>query len=789
MRDQIYLSALLHDIGEFEKVINEEKRNLNHAQISYEIAKELKFIREKISDMENLIVHHHNPKTAFEKIVSASDILSCREEQYEELNDKVMKPQYLRPIFLKVKENENGIKKSYSYDIKPLSLKSIFPKTNPSYDDILNQYKKLYREFHSELKLVNNEIQLLNLMEKYLWCIPIHDKEQNYDVSLYQHAKNAAAIALCLYEQFQSGYISESMLDNIENEESQQFLLINGDISGIQDFIMSVSSKGAAKSLKSHSVYLTILTDIVVKYIVDNLNLKSANLLYSGGGSFYILAPNSAKQEFEKIKKEIMKKILKAHNGDLFFAIDCVSLSPKNFVNFPYQWQKALDKTNKQKYSKWKDIDLDNKYELLFGPFDKGAEEGNHCSICGASFEAAERVSIKDEEDQKLFICRLCNSYIEFTEKLRDAKYLSIKKCKIVDIEKLNSYEDIFKSFGYEVNFLSKKKSDFASYYLLNNTSFLNEDCDGFKFGAYSLPKEKGKWFTFEEISSQSKGDKNLLGILKLDVDNLGTLFGFGLKSNKTVSRMTTFSRMMSLYFEGYVNELIKDLNMEKSIYVVYSGGDDTFLIGAWDRVLEFAEQFREKFREYVCENERITFSAGIGLFDKKHPVIRSIDTVDSSLNKAKEFRYKEENEPRKDKITILGEVFNWEEFKRINKIKSLLIETIEAGKRNKQANVGRALLYKIYKSTLGFRKILEDSNTGRVDNLRFWNLVYYLREVKAMDDKNNTSYAESIIEEYRKIVIYNITNKSKESNIRNIMIIPVAIKLAELETKATKEG
>lgn len=789
MRDAVYLSAMLHDVGEFNNMSNNDKMNVNHSHVSYNIAKELYFLKNDISHIENLIKNHHDPKTIYEKIITAADILSCNEEQYEEKVNEIMEPQLLKSIFTKIKEDENGIEDEYVYDIKPLDFKNIFPSVKQTSQHISEDYKTLHNEFYTELKKIKSDTQLLFLLEKYLWCIPTHDIDKNYDISMYEHAKNASAIALCLYDQYKAGKITEEVLDNIQKDDSKQFILINGDISGIQDFLMKVSSKGAAKSLKSHSIYLSILTDVVVKYIIDNLNLKDANLLYSGGGSFFILAPKITEYNMNKIKKEIMLKLLKTHGGELFFAIDYIDLSPKDFINFPSKWQKVVEKVNKQKYLKWNEIDTDNKYELIFGPFDEGTKEGNHCRLCGISYEYRDKRKIVIEDDEELDICSLCNSYIELTNKLRNANYLSIRKCNIVEVEKPNSYNEIFRSFGYDIDFHKKKILDGSQYYLLNDTGFLDKDCEGFKFGAYYLPKEGDRWLTFEELANKSEGNKNLIGILKLDVDNLGSIFGFGLKDNKTVSRITTLSRMMSLYFEGYINQLIKDIGMDKSIYVVYSGGDDTFLIGAWDKVLIFADKFRTKFAEYVCNNEKITFTAGIGIFDRRYPVIRSIEITESSLNKAKDFRYKDEELAKKNKVSLLGEVFNWEEFNRIEKVKELLVETIEKAEERNQQNIGRSLLYKIYRSTLGFRKILEDSNTGKVDTLRFWNLAYYLREVKQMDDKCGSKFAEDIIQEYRGIVLHNLMGKNNDNNIRNIMIIPVATKLAEMSTKDMKEG
>jgi len=304
------------------------------------------------------------------------------------------------------------------------------------------------------------------------------------------------------------------------------------------------------------------------------------------------------------------------------------------------------------------------------------------------------------------------------------------------------------------------------------------------------LPRGNDEWISFDQLAEQGEGDKSSLGMLKLDVDNLGSIFGFGFAENKTVSKITTLSRMMSLFFEGYINQIVKDMEMENYIYIVYSGGDDTFLLGTWDKVLFLASELRKRFGEYVCNNEKITFSAGIGIFDKRYPVINSIEVSEASLNKAKLLKYRGEDQPTKDKVTILGEVFNWEEYNRIDRFKQLLIDTLEKAREMNISYIGRGLLSRILNSTLGFKGILADSNAGKVDSLRFWKLSYYLRDIKAMDErgKYGRQFAEEIINEYRDIVLHNLVEDRKGSNIKNIMIIPVATNLALMATKKERE-
>jgi len=117
--------------------------------------------------------------------------------------------------------------------------------------------------------------------------------------------KTSAALSLCLYQQYREGQCTKENLDHGEKDKENQFILINGDISGIQNFIFNIPSKGAAKSLKGRSVYIQLISDGIVHYLLSKLELKKANLLYQGGGNFYILAPAAKVTAFEEARKEI----------------------------------------------------------------------------------------------------------------------------------------------------------------------------------------------------------------------------------------------------------------------------------------------------------------------------------------------------------------------------------------------------------------------------------------------------------------------------------------------------
>ena len=728
-------------------------------------------------ELFELVLCHHEPRSDVGKIIQLADWLSSKERKGGITQEKHYSVP-LTPIFSRLFDGQDN---NYGYDLAALSLSEGFPNENPTVNPA--KYKTLIDSFFEELTIVNNHTQLCYLLEKYLWCVPAQTATYVSDISLFDHLKTTAAIALCLYDEYKNGYMTLEDFKEMDHNTNEHFMLINGDVSGIQDFIFNIPSKGAAKTLKGHSVYIALLTDVITRYLIREMGLKEANILYNGGGNFYILAPKICEKKFSALKTKISELLLHFHGGAIYVALDYVSLSPADFEGFNHLWERVKQKVNILKNKKWAEIGLENHYKTIFGPHGIGSKGDAHCHLCGA--EKEERNIVHNPETDKSY-CTFCASFMNLTDDLKDADCLVIKEATPINSAAVADYQDLFRAFGFEYSFkksqlLDSEDRKFA--YLLNNTSFLREGFNGWRLGAYRLPynKQENQQFNFEEISEKSTGDPKL-ALLKLDVDNLGYLFNKGLGVNSTISRVTTLSRMLALYFEGYINHLIKENNWQDHLYVVFSGGDDTFVVGAWDKVLDFTQEFYNRFRQFTCHHPQVTFSAGICVFRYDYPVIMSSHLTEEALDKAKNYVEDGMAIPTKNRVSLFGEVFNWTEFNEIKKFKNLLLGVIADNTRKSTGETfGRAFLYKIWKSTLGFRRILHDSLKGRVDNVRFWRLAYYLRDIAHQD-------ADKVIKEYRKIVINNILGKPSDDRIKNIMIIPAAVKWAQMETRKVRE-
>ena len=114
---------------------------------------------------------------------------------------------------------------------------------------------------------------LLALICKYLWCIPAEAEDQPLnDVSLYDHAKVAAAIASCL-----AAGLDDADLGDLESQrdgwDKPIALMVRGDFSGIQNFIYRIARPEAtaefehvAKRLRGRSFYLGLLGQVVTTF-------------------------------------------------------------------------------------------------------------------------------------------------------------------------------------------------------------------------------------------------------------------------------------------------------------------------------------------------------------------------------------------------------------------------------------------------------------------------------------------------------------------------------------------
>ncbi|MGC9007071.1 MAG: type III-A CRISPR-associated protein Cas10/Csm1, partial [Sulfurihydrogenibium sp.] len=229
----------------------------------------------------------------------------------------------------------------------------------------------------------------------------------------------------------------------------------------------------------------------------------------------------------------------------------------------------------------------------------------------------------------------------------------------------------------------------------------------------------------FEYIAKLSQGDERI-GILRMDVDNLGRIFSEGLKGKISISRISTLSRMMDLFFTGYLNTLCLEDTAEKNdilqkvnsmYYIVYAGGDDLFIIGPWNYLLEFAKKINQAFREYTATNTDITLSAGYVQTKPKYPI-----RISAELSARAEEVSKTSG---KNRITAFKNTIQWERFKDALDKSEKLSELI------KDKKISRGFIH--YYKSLQERFLIQDKEPdviiykGKPDPMVYPYTQYYI--------------------------------------------------------------
>lgn len=734
---EIIYASMLHDIGKlFQRADNVR---IKHGTYGREQLEEIQKNMETKLDKDILfsIENHHkcdldNKKIEDDSIayiVYEADNISSASERRDidnELKNIYNSEVALSSVFNVVKYNEKDVVNKYNYKLMSEEKEMNFPSSNRIYTT--SEYTKISNDIKNALKEYNfekdNPNSLLYILKNTLSYVPSStDTTQIVDISLYEHLKLTAAIASIMYQ-----YCEEKGINNYEQRYSNgskrnenEFLMFSLDLSGIQKFIYTISSKGAAKMLKARSFYLEIIVEHIVDEILEKLELTRANIIYNGGGHAYILLANTirTREVLEEAEKNINEWLINNFDNELYIAFATVECCANNFNEITEKdgvtlekiddiFRKLAVKLSKKKKSRYTKEQLK---KLLF-PIDN-IDSKRECKICSKS----NYIEYNDELECDL--CVVCNYLYNLGDKLS----------RLIDKEKTNGYIVISdddnlpiklpninnsenKSFDIYINQDDILKLPYKRIYTINDKKFGDKFSENIDMGMYGL-----KGSNYEDYANKSEGIKKL-AILRADVDNLGYLFKTGLKNKKYNNKLNTLSRYSMLsgnisdFFKVYINKLLSNESMQKNEYnittkeqkgnlkIIYSGGDDLFIIGAWDEIIEIALLLDTKLKEYTLN--KVKLSAGIGVFDSKYPIFKAANLVADleALSKS----YRENGVEVKNGITLFEEkeenCFSFDDFKNgvLTKIK-FLEERCEFGdneKLNNKVKISTTLSHKL---------------------------------------------------------------------------------------------
>lgn len=809
--------ALLHDIG---KVCYRTGKRINHSKLGGDFLEQYLKSNEETERLLNCVRYHHKDylqKAKLDKndlayiVYEADNIASGMDRRENEGEEKGFDPKLnldsIFSVFYSDKEIQvvnkypliyKDINKAFNYPRKDISLA-----TNSNYEALLNKIKSHFITKDISQISIN---QLLQILEEGFSYVPSStNRAEVCDISLYVHSKITSAVASCMKLYFDEQQIQDykkycfnSGSKIFRNEKI--YLLISGDISGIQDFIYTIPSKGALKTLRGRSLYIDLLLEEFIDEYLEQIGLSRANVLYSGGGHFYILAPNieDTKKAIDKLQAKMNRWLMENIGINLYLAIGTAECSANNLMKSEAQGNlfatvnKKLKDDKTIRYSKDEDF-----LEYIFNVENEKDTAKKECNIC---HNLVDKLWIYNSDEE--IACEFCLNLYKLGQDI-----LTQDLVFVISEEKIDGGIKIFGKdkdlYMYAVNIedIDMFKGKILRIYSKNNL-LENDLAIRLYLADYSAKNENDEVMTFDDLAKSScKTDKGIkrLGVLRLDVDDLGIAFSSGFVNDKdkiednlryaTLSRYADLSKDISMFFKVAINKICagdltgcvdfeeKAFNIfgiakaqKRKVNIIYAGGDDLFLVGAWDEVLEVAIDINRAFKQFT--NGKLTLSAGTAMFSPTYPISKMAEIAGLLVQMSK-------NRKDKNSIALFGmetnlkangqleckHIYTWADFEMKvykEKMNYLLARLSFDGDKFNKLSVGKSLIYRLM-------DLIQLADEDKLNIARFAYVLARMQPKQDKDEQKRKVYEDFVSKMYQ--WINNNEDKKQLATALNLLV------------------
>lgn len=446
-------------------------------------------------------------------------------------------------------------------------------------------------------------------------------------------------------------------------------LFVGGDLSGIQKYLYNISSHKAAVSLKGRSAKLSdYMKDWCEKIRTSAITAGAikSEPIYCSGGKFYLIIDISENRE--AIINAIDKQV-ETIKDELW-----VEQNGQLGINIAYTpFFENVDGT----------INVDGKANVNCGELWK---------IVNAKFVVQKNQKYKN---------KLIEQYTDFFEPIAIGGNPLV--CAITGIESSEC-----------VPLVDNKPVDGNdNFYVLPIVK------EQIQYGEYLRDT-----YGFKDFNQYANGTE--LGVLRMDVDGLGKRF---IKGFKSIEKYKEYSDSLTVFFEKGIKQLQEQNGFKDYLNIIYAGGDDLFIVGRWDKVIDFAELIHKKtesapFNINVKDEDKIHISGGIAIVKSKFPIAKAADLAGEAEEHAKQYdgeRYGKKEYGKKNAFHMLGKTISWFEFDDVRNYKDQFIELIT------KHSLSKSILHQImlYSSIADKNKILKADEPK--DYSYIWHLSYYL--------------------------------------------------------------
>ena len=791
-------AALLHDIGKlcFRAGLTDDAANYPQFGAKW-LAQFADETDENAQQLLRCVAFHRRQdftgaglaKNDLAYIIYLADTVAFGAERMERQNSKFNASLCLESVFNYFSDND-----TYKRYFLPKDMSAAREINYAVRDDITacaDDYKKILKIIENKLKqkslMQMYPYELMQLFEDTLYYLPLTVREDlPRDISLFEHVKLTSALAVSIAQYFEAEGITDyAAVCTVESLEKMQdepvFLMVSADITGIYGFLTTPASQAPLGGMHGRSLYLEYFSQILAEELAYLFNLSRCNVIFAGGGHLYVIAPNTAfvRERIAGFEAYVNEWLLKNLGTQLYVAFGYTECTSAEFVgrrlgsDIFARVDLQVENNKKNRYSA-------GVLEDLFNPesFINQSSDAVECCMCHRPITAGD-VGRKDG------LCQFCRSLQDLGRaSFIDDRVLAVCSNHAAGSAAMPGYLRPIYLKLVAAKDLEKFKAHNKVLRLYSAKGGTDEKCPFLRLSRcdyFAKDTKTGKVLDMEQLAARSMGETytgvKRLGVLMADIDAIGMVLkaGFYRKDLPNPLQYLTFTRQaamsgrLAFFFKVILNKIFRGdvqaasgkgqplfrlFNRPKqfwrNLHVIYSGGDNIFLLGAWDDVVEAAVDIYHAFAAYT--NNKLAFSAGIGMFTPDYPMEQMFIQAELLKKAAK-------NVPGTGKIALFGQgadyvtgpggglahVYDWEVFEKAvcgEKLR-FLTEKLSFGAAAVPGRLkaDRTVLYKLH-------SVLAEPG-GR------FNLAAFAYAVALLKPKQDDADADAVYAEFSR-VLYN---------------------------------
>lgn len=205
------------------------------------------------------------------------------------------------------------------------------------------------------------------------------------------------------------------------------------------------------------------------------------------------------------------------------------------------------------------------------------------------------------------------------------------------------------------------------------HTWSLGASADALPLARHTAPSDDGLRPASREVLAGRAAGRPIWGVLQGDVDN----FGIRLRRAQSIEEHIQLSVLYKQFFAGELEVLCSLPEFWRKVTVLYSGGNDFAVYGAWDALIPLAREVQRLFHRFAEENlkdfpgrEGKTITMALSLAP-------TLDTPLGEVYEEASARLQIAKASDKDCFSLLGRTLEWKQLGEAAELKEELMRMI----------------------------------------------------------------------------------------------------------------